>query len=85
MARGSVKARLNSTVIHVDATVHVRPAVDAYTEESSKLVDARAAVLTRVRRRALVHVLRTVPTWNSQHIYHYFRFLFNDIFFRVTA
>ena len=48
MARASVIARPISTVIHVDAAVEVGPAIDADTVESTELVDARAAVSTRI-------------------------------------
>ena len=58
----AVVARLSGAVVDVDAAVEVGPAVDADAEETSQLVDARAAVQTGSRQFTLVHVVRAVPT-----------------------
>ena len=74
-ARGSVIARMTGAVVDVDATVDVRPPVDAEALESAVLVDARSAIPTRIRHHTLVHVFRTVATYNcnySEYIYSYY-------------
>jgi len=48
MASSSVITRLIGTVVNVDATIVVRPAVDADTVEAAESVDTSAAVLTWV-------------------------------------
>ena len=65
MTRGTVVTRSVSTVVDVDAAVEVRPSVDADAVESSPAIDARSTVLTRVRHRTFVDVLRTVLTCND--------------------
>ena len=74
MARCSVVTRSISAVVDVHATVEARPTADAHTVESTEAVFARSTVLTRVRRRTLVHVLRTVLACKYQYISHHFRF-----------
>ena len=74
-ARCSVIARMTCAVVDVNATVDVRPAVDAEALESAVLVDARSAIPARIRHHTLVHVFRTVATYNcnhSEYIYSYY-------------
>ena len=47
MTRSSVEARPVGAVIHVDAAVEARPAIDADAVEAAELVDARPAVAAR--------------------------------------
>ena len=62
VASSAIEAESLGAVVNVDVAVLPGPAVDADTEVSTLLVDARRPVQTRTQCRTFVNVHRTVTT-----------------------